>query len=159
MIKFAERGIEKVQEFLRTVKLGAKTTAARGVAEYLIGDVSHGLKHYPPYKHVPYSAIGGVKSDRQRRYVMARIREGSIDPGISASNGYFRDAWKISGEAPRYNIVNDVGYAGFLVGDSEQSLHSQKQGWRKISKNIEDNISGAIRHAVAKVNEWLREHA
>jgi len=116
------------------------------------------LKHYPPYKHVPYSQIGGFVSDRQRRYVMARIAEGSIDPGISASNGYFRDAWQISGEAPRYNLVNDVGYAGFLVGDAEQSLHSQKQGWKKISQTIADNISGAFQNAIAKVNEWLREH-
>jgi hypothetical protein len=158
MIKVAVKGIEKIQEFLRALPLGTKTVATRGVAEYLIGDVSHGLKHYPPYTHVPYSAIGGFRSDRQRRYVMARIREGSIEPGISASNGYFRDAWRISGEAPRYNLVNDVGYAGFLVGDSQQSLHSQKQGWRKISQTIADNLAGALQNAIAKVNEWLREH-
>lgn len=158
MIKIAVKGIENVQAFLRALPLGTKTVAGRAVAEYLVGDVSHGLRHYPPYKHVPYSEIGGFKSDKQRRYVMARIREGTIDPGISASTGYFRDAWQISGEAPRYNIVNDVAYAGFLVGNAEQSLHSQKQGWRKISQTIADNIDGAFRHAIAKVNEWLREH-
>jgi hypothetical protein len=54
--------------------------------------------------------------------------------------------------------VNDVGYAGFLVGDSQQSLHSQKQGWRKISQTIADNLAGALQNAIAKVNEWLREH-
>jgi hypothetical protein len=156
VIKIDVRGIEQVRQYMQKVELGVKGVAARALAEYLIGNVQHGLKHYPPYKHVPYSQIGGFKSDKQRRYVMARIREGSIDPGISASNGYMRDAWKLSGEAPRYQITNDVGYAGYLVGDNDQSLHSQKQGWRTVTKNIADNIVGAFKHATDKVNEWLR---
>jgi hypothetical protein len=158
MIKVSIKGVDKVVEYLRTVPLGVKTVAGRSVAEYLVGNTSHGLKHYPPYKHVPYSAIGGFKSDKQRRYVMARIREGTIDPGYSASNGYLRDAWTIGGEPPRYVIKNDVHYAGFLVGDQDQSLHSQKQGWRTVSRNIADNIAGAIRAANLAIAKWLKEH-
>jgi len=159
MLNIKIKNIEKVTAFLRTVELGTKTAAGRAMAEYLIGDVNHGLKHYPSYRHVPYSEIGGFVSDRQRRYVMARISEGSITPGISASNGYFRDAWRIAGEGPRYIMRNDVEYGGFLVGDNTQALRPQRQGWRKITQNISDNIQGAIRHATAKVNEWLRANA
>jgi hypothetical protein len=157
MIKIDIKNLEKVQTFLRSVMLGAKNRASFALAEYLMGNESHGLKHYPAYKHVPYSEIGGFKSDKQRRYVMARIREGSITPGLSASNRYYGDAWHISGEPPRYTLKNDVKYAGYLVGDNDQSLHSQKQGWRKVSQNIADNLQGAMRHARDAVNKLLKE--
>ena len=88
---------------------------------------------------------------------MAGINDGTITPGVSASNGYFGDAWRMSGGVGQnYMITNDVNYAGYLVGDNTQALRQQKQGWRKVSQNISDNLSGAFRHALAAVNEWLQ---
>ena len=155
MIKITSRGIPELQAWLKSLANGVRDEATRAVAEYLVGDETHGLKHYPPYKHVPYSQIGGFVSDKQRRYVMAKIRDGSITPGQSASNGYFRDAWTYKAQGGRYEIKNDVGYAKYLVGNAQQSLHSNKQGWRTIAKNISDNLAGAYRHAQAEIKKWL----
>lgn len=155
MIKITSRGVPELQAWLLSLANGVKDEATRSVAEYLVGDETHGLKHYPPYRHVPYSQIGGFKSDKQRRYVMARIREGSITPGISASNGYLRDAWTYKAQGSRYDITNDVGYAKYLVGPGSQSLHSQRQGWRITIDTIRDNLAGAYRHANANIKKWL----
>ena len=158
MITITSRGVPELQAWLKSLGNGIRDEATRAVAEYLVGDATHGLKHYPPYKHVPYSQIGGFVSDKQRRYVMARIREGSITPGVSASNGYLRDAWQYKAQGSRYEITNDVGYAPFLVGPGMQSLHSQRQGWRKTVDTIRDNLAGAYRHANAAIRKWIKAH-
>jgi hypothetical protein len=158
MLKITSKGIPETQAWLKSLASNVKDVATRAVAEYLIGDQSHGLKHYPPYRHVPYSRIGGFASAKQRRYVMARIREGSIVPGISVSNGYLRDAWKYKAQGSRYEISNDVGYAKYLVGPGSQSRHSLAQGWRNTLQTVQANLKGAIRHANAEIKKWLREH-
>ena len=155
MLKITSHGVPELQAWLSSLANGVRDEATRAVAEYLVGDESHGLKHYPPYKHVPYSSIGGFKSDKQRRYVMARIREGSITPGMSASNGYMRDAWSYKAQGSRYEIKNDTAYAKYLVGPGSQSLHSQRQGWRITVQTIKDNLAGAYKHANAEIKKWL----
>lgn len=174
MIKIQIKGIEKVQAFLRTVQLGAKTRATRAVAQYLIGieglgDVmssanlaggaGHGLAHYVPYRYVTMAQAGGWKSDKQRRYVMAMIREGKIDPGAPHRTGELQRGYRIEGEPPRYRITNAVKYGDYVMGDTQQSRMHQLIGWRKISEVVTSNLAGALRHAQAKVKEWLREHS
>jgi hypothetical protein len=155
MIKITSKGIPELQAWLANIGRGVKTVAIKSVAEYLVGDDTHGLKAYPPYLYVPYSQIGGFVSDKQRRYVMARIREGTIKPGFPASTGYFADKWTYSAKGSYFEIKNPTPYGEYLVGDFKQSLHSKKQGWRTITKNIQDNLQGAFRHAAAEVKKWL----
>ena len=164
MIRVQIKGIPEIKEFLNKVALGFKNRATYAVAEYLIGDERHGLKHYPPYKHVSYkeaypenAEYGGFFSRKQQSYVMMQIKNGNIDPGISASNRYYGDAWHIEGEAPRYVLKNDVGYAGYLVGDTQQSKLFALKGWRKVSQNIKDNWHGAMRHANAAIKKLIKE--
>ncbi len=158
MLKITSRGVPELQAWLKGLASEVKDLATRSVAEYLVGDETHGLKHYPPYKHVPWSAIGGFVSAKQRRYVMARIREGSITPGISASNGYFRDAWQYKAQGSRYEITNDVEYAKYLVAPGQQSRRSLAQGWRTTVDTIKANLKGAYRHANAEIKKWLKTH-
>lgn len=173
MIKIAVKGIEKVVAFLRTVELGAKTRATRAAAEYLIGDESHGLKHEPGYVYVNrqagfgshggfYDSGGfvppGYVSSKQHRYVMASIADGTIRPGQDNRTHQLQGAWRIAGEAPRYIIENDTSYAQYVMGDTQQTQMHNLIGWRRASKNIADNIAGAIRHATAAVNAYLREN-
>jgi hypothetical protein len=158
MTENTSSGIPELRAWLKALPNNIKEIAARAVAEYLVGDESHGLKHYPNYAHVPWSQVGGFVSDKQRRYVMARIREGSIEPGVSSSNGYFRDAWQYKAQGSRYVITNDVGYAKYLVGPGSQSRRAIAQGWRTTVQNISDNMLGAMRHARAEIGRWIREH-
>ena len=158
MIKVSIKNIDKVQAFLRSVPLGAKTRAGKALADYLVGDASHGLKHYASYKYVSYKSIGGFVSDKQRRYVMKKIREGKIDPGYPHRTGRFQRGWKVTGEPPRYVIKNEIPYSGYVVGDDDQSRMHEKIGWRKVTKNLADNIQGAMSRARQVVAKWIKEH-
>ena len=156
MITTTSEAITRIMTFLRTVPQEVGKVASSAIAEYLIGDVSHGLRHYPPYKHIPWSQIGGFISEHQRRYVMAQIKEGNITPGISASNGYFCDAWQYRAQGNWFAIYNDVSYAPYLVGQGTQSRRAILQGWRTVYNNIRDNTAGALRHAMAAINQWMK---
>jgi len=159
MIKIKVTGVDKTINFLKTFAEGYEDVSLNAISEYLMGDERHGLKHYPPYKHVSFKqAYGGFLSDKQRRYVMMKIRSGEIDPGYSASNGYYGDAWQTNKIADgKYVISNDVHYAGYLVGDDRQSKMMQMKGWRVVSQNIKDNIMGAFRHARGAINKFIKE--
>lgn len=158
MIKVSIKNLDKVVEFIKKVPLGMKTVTGRAVADYLVGDMSHGLKHYPPYKYVSWNSIGGFVSDKQRRYVMAKIRSGEIDPGYPHRTGNFQRGWYVGGEPPRYVIKNEISYGNYLVDDNEQSRMHSKIGWRTVSKNIADNMKGAIHAANLAIAKWINTH-
>ena len=158
MIKISVRGIPELRKFLAELPREAKRISEYAATEYLIGNEQHGLAHYPPYKHVSFQeAYGGFVSDKQRRYVMARIREGSITPGESASNGYYGDAWKVEDKGVYHAAVNDVGYAKYLVGDSDQSKMMGMKGWRKLAQIASDNMRGMVRAAQLALNRYIKE--
>lgn len=159
MIKITATGFNEVKDWLTTIERGLKGKATEWFAEYLVGDQSHGLKHYSPYQYVPYrKAYGGFFSDKQRRYVMAMIQQGKIDPGYPHRTGEFQRAWeyKVSGSG-RYTITNATPYGGYLVDDNKQARLPGMAGWRKVSEIIKDNWHGAIRHATAKVKQWIKD--
>jgi hypothetical protein len=158
-IKFTQRGVPELLAWLQTLARGVKGEATRAVAEYLIGDQTHGLAHYVPYKYVTMKqAYGGFVSDKQRRYVMARIREGSIDPGFPHRTGEMQRGWTYSQHGSNYTIKNETPYAGFVMGDNTQANMHNLIGWRRTAEVVKSNLAGAYRHAQAKIREWLRTH-
>jgi hypothetical protein len=42
------RGVESIQAMLKEMPYGTRRIAAQAATDYLIGDDTHGLKHYPP---------------------------------------------------------------------------------------------------------------
>lgn len=147
--------IKKVQAFLKRLPHGVKKEAIIGVAEYLVGDGSHGLSHDDPYKRTTRKAVYGRQweSDAQRKYVMAAIRSGEIQLGrrnpnpTAASKGY------------KYSLTKG-GYGATITNDQEGAHWTRIWGgwknWRSYKKVVQDNIKGAMRHAMARVNAVLR---
>lgn len=163
MIQTEVRGIERLQAFLKTIPLGARNLVVRTIAEYIMGgksgeggEATHGLKHYPAYRYVSIAQSGGWKSDKQRRYVMARIREGTIDPGVPHRTGELQRGWKVKGEAYRQTIYNDTPYAEWVQGTLGQTQMHKMGGWRTAYDVAMSNMAGAMRSARAKLNEWLK---
>jgi len=157
MVSQSFRGIDAVRKLLATLAKDAKRIVERAIGEYLIGDVRHGLTHYPQYKHIKYSqAYGGFKSDKQRRYVMAAIREGTIDPGVPHRTGELQRGWKLVDMGRYYVITNHVPYAGYVMGEQQARL-PQMVGWRKMGQVISSNMAGALRAGVAALNKLIRE--
>lgn len=159
MINFGPiKNIEKVRAFLQSAPHGTKRAAVIAVAEYLIGDESHGLAHDDPYKYVSIKqAYGGFKSRAQQAKVMAMINSGEITPGQRAhiptdqSQGY---GYKLTGG----------GYGATIQNSSEGAYWTRiarpnmiaLSNWRSYLQVVNSNIKGALRHATAKVNEVLR---
>jgi hypothetical protein len=156
-IKFTSRGIPELLAYLDRIQRGLKGKTSGWVAEYLVGDMSHGLKHYVPYKYVTVEQAGGWKSDKQRRYVMAMIREGKIDPGAPHRTGELQRGWEYADKGTRWTITNETPYAGYVMGDNDQANMQRLIGWRVVSEVIQSNLKGAFRFATAKLKEWLRE--
>lgn len=158
MIKITSRGIPELQAWLKSLAQNVKRIASEAVAEYLVGDESHGLKHYPPYQHITVKqAYGGFVSDKQRRYVMARINEGSITPGVPHRTGELQRGWEYKAQGSRYAITNSTQYAQYVVGGQQANMQ-RLIGWRLVWQNIQDNLKGAYRHAQAQVKAWLKAH-
>ena len=61
-----------------------------------------------------------------------------------------KDGWDIQSDIYRQRIVNNIYYAPFVPN---RWAH---YGWRQWAQVIADNMDGAMRHANAKLNEWLR---
>ena len=155
-IRFRVHNVEKVQAFLKTITRRSQKEAVKAFTEYVIGDSNHGLRHDDPYQQTTRKAVYGQqwKSDKQRAYVMARIRSGEIKLGqrqhspTEASQGY---GYKLRAG----------GYGATITNAKEGAYWSRVWNkwpkWRTVGKVIADNMAGAIRSAIAAVNRALRE--
>ena len=158
-IKIEVRGIEQLNAFLRDLPRGAVKIGLPALAEWIVGNGQRGLKRYSPYKHVAYrSAYGGFKSEKQRRYVMAAIKDGRIDPGVPHRTGRTQRGYEVHITNGGYTakITNDEPGAYWTRHDTGQARLNAMAGWRKMSDVVRTNIAGAVRHAQAKVNAWLK---
>lgn len=158
MIRAEIRGLEQVKRFLESVPHGTIGLAAQEVADYLMGDSRHGLKHYPPYKHVTRKAAYGRTffSDRQRRWFFWALGSGRLKLPY-ARTGALGEGWEKIGDKWRPVLRNKTPYAHHVMGDDRQSRMSAKIGWRTISENIADNIKGALQRAEQAIQRWLKE--
>lgn len=157
-VKADPRKIAEIQAYLRSVPKGAMKIAVRGVAEYMLGDDRRGLRHLSGYRYVSRKRAyppSGFQSDRQRKFVMAAIREGRIKIPYTRTGGLSGSA-RITGSDYRLKVGYASDSAKWVVGDRTQSRHEQMVGHRKISAVVAANIKGAIRHARALVNQFLK---
>lgn len=155
-INFNVRGVEQVQTYLKSLPRGVMRTALKAIAEYIVGDDSHGLKHNEVYKYVSRISAYGVSffSDAQRRWYWA-----NGGPAMIGNNrtGASSEAWtykEVNG-GYGYKLQNPTEGAYWTRSDA-QAAQPAKVGWRKVMAVVEDNIKGALRHANARVGEFLR---
>lgn len=156
-IKFVPRNLDQVKAWLKTVPYGGLKAGMRALTEYLIGTQAHGLKHYSPYKYITRKSAYGQTfvSDKQRRYIMARIRKGSIDPGVPHRTGKGQRGWEMVETQRGYTIKNDQPSMYWSMADKGQAALNAKAGWRTVSEAIAANMAGALRSAVAAVKRHL----
>lgn len=130
---FVVKGIEELKGKL--VKVGKEVQAE--VGERVAGYVVKQMQEYTPYSYVPFkSAYGGWFSDKQRKYVMAKIREGSINPGAPSRTDALKNGWNVVQGDGQTVITNNVPYAGYVIGDIDQSRMHKKIGWWTVSTKL-----------------------
>ena len=150
-------GMAEFQAYLARLAPALRERVEGAIAEYLIGNDSHGLRHEADYKYVSRAAAYGQTfvSDRQRRYVMARIREGSITPGVENRTHQMVAGWDYEQASGQTYLRNEVPGVEYVQGDN-QARQPAMVGWRRVSDVISTNIAGALRHASAAIAQMLR---
>ncbi len=121
--------------------------ALKVAADYLIKK----FKLYPPYKYVKrssaYPEVNGFFSDKQRRFVMAAIADGRIQPGHSNRTMTAKNAWRVEsnqGELSRLSIINDAPAAVFLYDPIYQARQTGLVGWKNIDAMLEEHEADAV---------------
>lgn len=160
MISTSVRGIEQLKAFFKKIPVYTRKAAVEASTKYLIGGSAHGLKHYVNYKYVSRKSAYGqtFSSDKQRRYVMAKIRSGEIAPGTSHRTGALANGWnyKLQGGGYGAKIYNAVPYAKYVMGDGTQARQPNKVGWRMVAEIIKTNTAGMMRAANQAVERVLK---
>lgn len=147
----------------------------RGVyAEAVAGGLVIELRKQPPYKYVSrFEAYGmqeggrGFFSDKQRRYVMARLRDGTFDPGAPKRTGQTTGrpgqpvrsgpGFRVENKGAKAVIANTEPGARWTVNDTWQARQPAKVGWQKVGKTIVDNIDKAMVDAIDVVMEAMEK--
>jgi len=154
------RNVEKIQAYLKTVPRGTIRAAMEAIAEYIAGDESHGLKHYPGYKYVTRKSAYGMTffTAKQRRWFWAN---GGPDMIGDNRTGRTADAWQVNptNDGYRMSITNNTPGAYFTMHDFGQARQPARVGWRKVSEVVQSNLAGALRHANAMVKQFLQKGA
>lgn len=158
MLNFKPRGLSEFSEYISGLARNLRGIVVEAVSDWLIGNGQRGLKHYTPYRHITRKAAYGqtFKSDKQRRFVMAMIAEGRIDPGAPHRTGRMQRAWVKTGRLTTTRIINAEEHTPFVMGTGTQARLNAKVGWRDVASVIASNMAGAIRHAEAKIREWKK---
>lgn len=157
-IEVSARSIQKVKDWLASIQRGVKGRALEEFTRYIVGNNQHGLKHYPPYKYVTRKKAYGQTfvSDKQRRYVMAKIKSGEITPGTPQRTGKQADSWGYTVAGTRARVYNTATGSKYTMGNRTQARQPELVGWRKVKDVITSNFSGAIRSAQLAVNRFLK---
>lgn len=155
-VEFSVTGIPELQAYLERLSVQLRETVEGAMAEYFVGDESHGLKHEVAYRYVSRTEAYGQPfvSDRQRRYVMARIHDGTITPGVENRTHQMAAAWDWEQSGGQTFIRNEAQGVEFVEGD-QQARQPDLVGWRKYAEIIQTNIDGALRAATQAINRLI----
>lgn len=152
IISFKVRGLEEVQAFLKSLPRGTMKVAIAAMSEYILGDDTHGLRHYPPRRSHGAGNPYRWQSEKQRRAFFATKGFGK---GIPSRRSYeLSRGWQQSVDPYRKTLFNRVPYAKYVMGNQQQKGHTT-DGWRKIGKVITDNVKGGMLRARQAVAKWI----
>ena len=132
-------------------RLDSVKAGIRAAAVHISGIVSK----YPSQKHVPISAVGGWKSDKQRKWFFANLRKGNITIPYRRTDA-LKHRWTTSIRDHGFTAIigNNTPYARFVMGDKQTAM-MQKIGWKTTDtvakeekKRVQEYVFDAVRRAI-----------
>ena len=154
MIKYNVRTTPtNLQEIIGNAPLKARGDMTEAAAVVLVGDERKGLQHYPPKKYVTRKRAYGffAFTDRQRRFLWAKIKSGEIVPGQYKQTKRLQRGWYVLKQGAKTQVRNLEYYSQFVQGDKEQSRHEKLAGWRTVSvvaSDMEKSMGAAAEKAM-----------
>jgi len=139
------QGITTLNERLKRLPKEAKDAGVEAANEYIV-DI---MKIEPPKPTRPFV----WSSDKQRKYVMAKIREG----GYTGRTQQLRNAWKTVGSGYNQIVANETPYAEFVQGDN-QIIGHKTNDWKTTTDNLKakgkeilKKFEGGVKRALKKL--------
>ncbi len=147
-------GIQELIDKFDKLPQAAKDGAVDEVSPYLLNV----MRAYPSYKHVTYkAAYGGFKSDKQRRFVMANIRNGTITPGKSNRTQQLSRGWVKIGSGQNTILANETPYAKWMYDDGQQANMPRMIGWKTLGATLKEKSAQIMRRADAGIKKALHK--
>jgi hypothetical protein len=145
--------INEVNNLFQYLPRNVRGVAAEAASDDLIGTPQRGLQRYPPYRHITRAAAfrPPYQSDRHRRFVMAGIRGGSIDPGFPHRTGNYQRSWVRIGNGVNSRVSGTLPHEGW------PNALAKKIGWRDPMDIIESNMVHASQAAERAVARYMAE--
>ena len=126
-------GFETIKQRLLKLPKEAQDAGVENANEYILNQ----MRAYPPKPSAPFV----WSSDKQRRYVMAKLRE---QGGKGGRTQNLSQGWKAVGNGYKQILVNEVDYAKY-VQDEEQIIGHKTNNWQKISDILKKRGSEILR--------------
>ena len=138
------RGLDSIRQAIDELPRRLRGKALMAGAKYYLKQ----FKLYPRYKEVSrasaYPEVNGFFSDKQRRFVMAGIAAGRIQPGSPHRTQSLKNDWKIQGKGLALSIVNSNPAAVFAYHPIYQARQLGMVGWKNIDVMEEENRADAL---------------
>ena len=138
------RGLDAIRQAIDELPRRLRGKALEAGAKFYVKR----FKLYPRYKEVArrkaYPEVGGFFSDKQRRFVMAGIKSGRIQPGRPHRTQDLKNAWHIEGRGLGLSIVNDAPQAIYAYSPIYQARQLALVGWKNIDEMEKENRDDAL---------------
>lgn len=141
-------GIETLKQRLLKLPREAQDAGVEEANKYLVEK----MRAYPP-KATPGTPFIWA-SDRQRKAVMAKLREQGGPPYQRTQE--LRNGWKTVGSGYQQIIANETPYADYVMGQYQQPGH-QARGWQVIGTILQSNARKVLEKFDAGVKKAIRK--
>lgn len=134
----------------------------KNVIEPTMVGVATAVQHELTSNKPPPPPKGSMKfkSDKQRKFVMAGIRNGTIDApyrrGISAGSQRLNRSYKIIRAPSAITLTNTASYMQYVIGNKQAKIHQNR--WLTGEKATQRVVqSGLVARIVAKtIRKYFR---
>lgn len=139
-------GIETLNQRLKKLPDEARNQGVETADEHIVNL----MRTYPPHSSEPFQ----WSSDKQRRFVMAKLRE-------SGQTFYTRtqtlsQGWKTVGSGYKQIVANEVDYVQYVQGNGQIQGHKAR-GWNTIMQVIKANEKRILQKFEEGVRKAIRK--
>ena len=150
-------GIDRVRAKLDKLPPAVADAGVESANGYLID----ALKNEPTQVSIPWAAVGGPAAggfytERQRRFVMASLNDGSREVPYSRTHDMI-NAWHTQGEGREQTVVNtDDKVAPYVIGD-KQARRPYMAGWDYYGATLQKNMRNMLNWFTKGVNAAIKD--
>ena len=133
------RGEKELAAKLEKLPLAAQDAGVEAANQKIISIE----KIYAKYRHVSVKQAGGWASDKQRKFVMASIRDGRIKIPYRRTQTLARN-WKTYGSGRNQIVANETPYAQYVKDLAKQTMGHMLRGWDVIQTDLKNHMRGIV---------------